>query len=122
MSPSIRRLLALTILLSAPVASAETIARWVDAQGITHFGDPQFAPADAGRVEVAPTNGMAVPERVPGRSASGPRWSLISRAPRKLAPMERVSARSGERRNNVYRSVPQTRGAQASRKSVSTFR
>ncbi|MEM7078881.1 MAG: hypothetical protein AAF513_09655 [Pseudomonadota bacterium] len=49
---------------------ADTVARWVDAEGRVHFGNPQFAPAGGGEtLEVAPTNGMAVP-KVP-RSSGG---------------------------------------------------
>ena len=43
---------------------AEVIAKWVDEEGVTHFGNPQFAPGDADAVtlvEVRPANGMAVP-------------------------------------------------------------
>ncbi|MCZ6853614.1 MAG: hypothetical protein O7G86_06825 [Gammaproteobacteria bacterium] len=46
---------------------AEDIARWVDEEGVTHFGNPQFAPGDADTVtlvDVQPTNGMVVPSVV----------------------------------------------------------
>ena len=43
---------------------AEVIAKWVDEEGVTHFGNPQFAPGDVDAVtlvEVGPANGMVVP-------------------------------------------------------------
>ncbi len=52
------------------------IARWVDADGVTHFGNPQFAPHDAEPVAVEPANGMAVPAAVPAAS-SGSRGPAV---------------------------------------------
>ncbi len=123
MATTIRSTLALFLLLALQPVSAESIARWVDADGVTHFGNPQFAPAGAKMVEVAPTNGMAVPENVPSRQASTTRWSLITRAPRKLTPLERVGNRNRNRRGatQVYR-TPAPGAGQSARKSASTFR
>ena len=47
----------------ATVSSAHgaEVVRWVDADGVTHFTDPQFATVDAETVEVLPTNGMEAP-------------------------------------------------------------
>ena len=65
----------LGVLLAAAcgVASASEIVRWVDADGVVHFGDRQSAPPTANEVEVRPTNGMDVPERlveVPAKAGS----------------------------------------------------
>lgn len=47
------------ILFTASSASANAdIVRWVDAKGVTHFGNRMFAPPDHAPVTVAPTNGM----------------------------------------------------------------
>ncbi len=46
------------------------IATWVDENGVTHFGNTQFAPSNAESVEVAPANGMDVPAAVPRSSSS----------------------------------------------------
>ncbi len=59
---------ALILAVLSMSASAQDIARWVDEQGVTHFGNPQFAPAgmqDVTLVEVQPANGMAVPVAPP---------------------------------------------------------
>ena len=77
--------LCLTAMLavSAPLAADETIARWVDDEGTTHFGNLQFAPSNATLVSTAPANGMDVPAQTPGSSAArGPVWTVIDRAPR----------------------------------------
>ncbi len=43
-------------------AAADEIVRWVDENGVTHFGNAQFAPQGAGeRVEIQDANGMDVP-------------------------------------------------------------
>ena len=53
-----------------PLSFAQGVARWVDANGVTHFGDPQFASATATMIEIGPTNGMDVPSAVPQLSLS----------------------------------------------------
>ncbi len=43
---------------------AQDVARWVDDHGVTHFGNPQFAPGDPHDVtliDIFPANGMVVP-------------------------------------------------------------
>lgn len=63
-------------------AAAGDIATWVDDAGVTHFGNPQFAPSDARPVEVQPANGMVVPEgpRHSSRS-SGPATVVLEKRP-----------------------------------------
>ena len=76
---------------STPLAADDTIARWVDADGVTHFGNLQFAPQHATRISMAPVNGMDVPEQVPDTSsAGGPVWTVIDRQP----PQNRIGWRS----------------------------
>ncbi len=56
---------------------AGDIARWVDEKGVTHFGNPQFAPGDPDEVtlvDVQPANGMAVPR---GTSQSNGRPHVV---------------------------------------------
>ena len=48
----------LLMLLTASSASADDIVRWVDAEGVTHFGNRMFAPPEHSTVTVEPTNGM----------------------------------------------------------------
>ncbi|MGE0623133.1 MAG: DUF4124 domain-containing protein [Pseudomonadales bacterium] len=76
--------LILTVALSsAHVAAAETVARWVDANGITHFGDVQLAPPHAELERIGPANAMDAPAvQATGSSATGPSWSLINRPPK----------------------------------------
>ncbi len=74
---------AAALAVSTPLAADESIARWVDADGVTQFGNVQFAPDDATRLSMAPTNGMDVPEALPrSSSARGPVWTVINRQPR----------------------------------------
>jgi len=61
---------ALLLTLAVPVC-ADDIVTWVDGDGVTHFTNARLAPGDAERVEVAPANGMAVPEEVPSSRSSG---------------------------------------------------
>ena len=61
-----RRLLFL-LALCAPVYAASSfageISKWVDENGVTHFGNAQFAPAGGGEtVAIEPANGMDVPD------------------------------------------------------------
>ena len=75
--------LCLTAVLGAAHANDETIARWVDDQGVTHFGDASIAPAEAIEVQVAATNGMDTPSDVAlSNRSSGPVWTLIDQAPK----------------------------------------
>lgn len=62
---------AAAIALGGATAHAGEIARWVDADGVTHFGNPQFAPHNAEPVTVDPANGMAVPTAAPASSDGG---------------------------------------------------
>lgn len=78
---------ALTLCLMAVLGSAHAsddgIARWVDNEGVTHFGDARIAPAQAIEVEVAATNGMDAPANVSaGRRSQGPVWTVIDQAPK----------------------------------------
>ena len=44
-------------------AQAAEIAKWVDEDGVTHFGNPQFAPpADSEKITVQDANAMEVPD------------------------------------------------------------
>ena len=63
--------LAAVLLSTAVPATAGDIVRWMDADGVTHFGNPQFGPSHAEQVEVAPANGMDVPEGVTTSSSRG---------------------------------------------------
>ena len=65
-----------------PLSFAQEVARWVDAEGVTHFGDPQFASATATMIEIGPTNGMDVPSAVPQLSYGRPRFYRINKAPK----------------------------------------
>lgn len=69
--------------LGSGAALGEEIARWVDDQGVTHFGNTQFAPVDASLLKVKPANGMDVPLNVSSKPAvSGPTWTRIDKAPK----------------------------------------
>ncbi|MEZ5559207.1 MAG: DUF4124 domain-containing protein [Pseudomonadales bacterium] len=68
--------------LASGSACAGEIVRWVDGDGVTHFGNPQFGPADAQPVAVAPANGMDVPASVPPSRGSGPQIVVIEREQR----------------------------------------
>ncbi len=79
----VRHLLPIAILTLAPLqlARADEIVRWVDENGTTHFGNPQLGPTDAEVVEVAPANGMDVPE-LPARAPStGPVTVVLEKPP-----------------------------------------
>lgn len=67
--------------LWAGPAVAAKIVSWVDENGVTHFGDPQFAGPNAETVEVEETNGMDVPTDVP-ESRSNARMYKIDKAPK----------------------------------------
>ena len=54
--------IAATLITASSLATEPAIARWVDADGVTHFGNPQFAPAHAHTsVAVESTNTMVAP-------------------------------------------------------------
>jgi hypothetical protein len=70
------------LLCTHAVAAAE-IVRWVDANGVTQFTDPQLAAAPATVVQLQSANGMDVPSGAPTRSGRGPSFTKISKAPKK---------------------------------------
>lgn len=75
--------LCLTAVLGSAHAADQKVAKWVDSNGVTHFGDVQFAPATAVQLDLAPTNGMSVPANVPASGyRSGPVWTVIDQAPK----------------------------------------
>jgi hypothetical protein len=47
--------------VTAQQAQTGNIAHWVDENGVSHFGNPQFAPAQHTRLRVGPTNSMDRP-------------------------------------------------------------
>jgi hypothetical protein len=75
-------IIAMLSLAAAGQANAETsnsgIATWVDENGVTHFGNSQFAPANASTVAVAPANGMDVPAAVPSSSSDAGKPSMVA--------------------------------------------
>jgi hypothetical protein len=78
---------ALTLCLMAVIGAAHAndnnIVRWVDDQGVTHFGDARIGPAEATEVQVAATNGMDKPSGVASSSKrNGPVWTVIDQAPK----------------------------------------
>ncbi len=79
-------------------SSAQEVARWVDADGVTHFGDPQFASATATMIKIGPTNGMDVPSAVPQLSHGRPRFYQIKKAPKVNKGGFRGHMRRGRRR------------------------
>lgn len=84
MTAQLKATMTLLVLISATsaVADAEPIARWVDEDGITHFGDRQFAPSTAETIEISRPNGMAVPETSGVGSSNGPRWTKLTLPPK----------------------------------------
>ncbi len=67
-------------------AAAGGIARWVDENGVTHFGNPQFAPAGEGSlIEIAAINIMDVP-------VASPR--ATRRTPPRVVTIERPAKRN----------------------------
>lgn len=64
-------------------ANSHEIARWTDADGRVHFGNPQFAPpGDAEEVSVQNANGMVVPPAYQSERSSA-RVAYIKKAPKK---------------------------------------
>ena len=74
--------LILTAVAATGAMAEESIASWVDDQGVTHFGNRQFAPDNAKMLEVADTNRMDIPKNVPADTSNGPTWSVIEQAPK----------------------------------------
>ncbi len=63
--------------------AGNTVATWTDADGTTHYGDAQFAPATATEVIVAPANAMEAPTSAPSsRRSGGPVWTVIDQPPK----------------------------------------
>ena len=61
---------------------AGDIARWVDENGVTHFGNPQFAPGapeDVMLVKVQPANRMVVPTAVPESHRAAGRITVVKK-------------------------------------------
>ncbi len=74
--------LALVFAFFSMASSAQDIARWVDEKGVTHFGNPQFAPeknAGVTLVKVHPTNGMDVPEVANAQASARPRIMVVKK-------------------------------------------
>jgi hypothetical protein len=70
--------------LGAQGVTASEIVRWVDADGITQFTDPQYATSPASVVAVQQANGMVVPTSVGSHNGNGrPSFTRISKAPKK---------------------------------------
>ena len=47
----------------ASVTFADEVVTWTDANGVTHFGNAQFAPAGKGQaVDIKPANAMDAPD------------------------------------------------------------
>ena len=70
------------VLCCSPVVYAGEVATWVDNNGVTHFGNPQFAPpGEAQAVVVKPANGMDVVVTNNNRrsASSGPTVSILER-------------------------------------------
>jgi hypothetical protein len=79
-----RRLLTILVGLGlCNQAVAADIVRWVDADGVTQFTDPQLAAASATVVHVQPTNAMVVPTGAPQSNSRGPVFTKISRPAKK---------------------------------------
>ena len=70
--------LAISVAFLPSMAIADEVVRWVDENGVTHFGNPQFAPAGEGQaVRVAPANGMDVPDTgVLGRQSASKNMNM----------------------------------------------
>lgn len=74
--------IAAMLITTSSLATEPAIARWVDAEGVTHFGNPQFAPPQShSTVAVEPTNTMAVPPRLKSDPArTGPTVFTLDRS------------------------------------------
>ena len=75
-------LLAASLTGSMAARADASIASWVDANGVTHFGDWHLAPAHASTVAVGDTNGMVAPEITSRRPKARTQWTMIERAPK----------------------------------------
>lgn len=72
-------LLILTAATAALPATAAEVARWVDENGVTHFGERQFAPVEHTEVDIAPANGMAPAQYSDSSSGRGPTFIRLER-------------------------------------------
>ncbi|MCP5178782.1 MAG: DUF4124 domain-containing protein [Pseudomonadales bacterium] len=78
------RTLALPLVLTAVLSTGHTqageILRWVDAEGVTHFGDRNSAPTQgADVIDVRKANGMDAPDTDVLVSQNSPRVMTLSR-------------------------------------------
>lgn len=67
----------------SPLVAATEVATWVDEQGVTHFGNAQFAPPGAAESVVVPAvNGMDVIQTRSTRASrdNGPTVSVLKRS------------------------------------------
>ncbi len=84
-------------------ASAGGIAYWVDADGVTHYGNPQFAPAgESNLIEVQAANIMDVPIAPPAQNRS-PRFVKIRHEHKHNKGWRGSRARSPRRRSRSHR-------------------
>ena len=86
-------------------AHAAEVVKWVDEDGVTHFGNPQFAPpAEGETVSLQPANGMAVPDtsRLPAAKRSG-RQVVTLKKPEKKNRRGWRGYRSQRAHNSGYR-------------------
>ena len=77
-----KSLMAIGFSLCATSAMATDVVTWTDADGVTHFGNAQFAPAGKGaRVDMQPANGMDVPDAssVKNRVTGQPNITVLDR-------------------------------------------
>lgn len=71
---------------SAALQARSDIATWIDDDGVTHFGNPQFAPPNSHTVvTVHPANTMVATQAPAhtGNTASGPRVVTLNRGKQK---------------------------------------
>jgi len=70
-------------LMSANIALANDVVTWQDDNGVTHFGNAQFAPAGQGdEVRLQPANAMQVPDLAvlqTSQSSRGPAVMTLDR-------------------------------------------
>lgn len=76
----------LSALTSSVHANTNSVVTWVDDDGVTHFGNPQFAPSSgANEVQLQRANGMQVPKGAESISVrkGGSRVVTLNKAARK---------------------------------------
>lgn len=77
-------LITLLIFSLSALAQGAEVARWTDAEGNVHFGNPQFAPAGLGEsVSVRSANGMDRPVEPATRNRTRPSVAYVKKAPKK---------------------------------------